>query len=340
MSSAANRHVQSSLNPKSFELTLLPTEQCNFRCTYCYEDFEIGKMRSDVISGVKNLLLNRVKNISSLHLQWFGGEPLAAKSIVYSISKFAQELCEAHEVDFSGAITTNGYLLDLETAKHLHMLGQRSYQISLDGMEKAHDSTRRLASGAGTFTRIMANLTLLRDSNLDVAVLLRVHLTPDNFDSVKELATYLRQHFLHDSRFDIFLKTIVNLGGPNSASLATLNKTDGIRNIEALRSIVYENSTDAKKNSTGVIPICYASKPNSLVVRADGRVQKCTVLLNDEDNTVGYLEESGSVVLDQELMAKWMRGYITGDSSELNCPAQNFPRSEHGLKTIPLVAAS
>ncbi len=30
-------------------LILMPTEQCNFRCTYCYEDFAIGKMSKSTI---------------------------------------------------------------------------------------------------------------------------------------------------------------------------------------------------------------------------------------------------------------------------------------------------
>jgi len=36
--------VRATLNPKSLELTLYPTEKCNFRCVYCYEDFALGRM--------------------------------------------------------------------------------------------------------------------------------------------------------------------------------------------------------------------------------------------------------------------------------------------------------
>jgi len=42
-----------SLRTDRLQLILLPTEQCNFRCTYCYEDFAIGRMSDAVVAGVK-----------------------------------------------------------------------------------------------------------------------------------------------------------------------------------------------------------------------------------------------------------------------------------------------
>ena len=41
---AAPEVLQSSLTPSLLHLILLPTEACNFRCTYCYEDFRLGRM--------------------------------------------------------------------------------------------------------------------------------------------------------------------------------------------------------------------------------------------------------------------------------------------------------
>ncbi len=202
------QRILSSIDPENLEITLLPTEQCNFRCTYCYEDFSIGKMNRETINSIKNLLVHRVKTIKRLNLQWFGGEPLAAKSIMYEISAFAKTLCAEHGVFFSGATTTNGYLLDIDTATRLHDLDQRGYQISLDGFASVHDSTRRLASGDGTFDRIINNLRTIRDSKLPISVLLRIHLSIDNQQSLKQLAKMLRSEFLHDKRFSIFLKPI------------------------------------------------------------------------------------------------------------------------------------
>ncbi|WP_297992216.1 hypothetical protein [Anoxybacillus sp.] len=45
-------HEIKGRNPENMYLIFLVTEQCNFRCTYCYENFEKGKMSDDVIEGV------------------------------------------------------------------------------------------------------------------------------------------------------------------------------------------------------------------------------------------------------------------------------------------------
>ncbi|MGO4813723.1 radical SAM protein [Cupriavidus sp. 2MCAB6] len=335
-----NQLLWSTLDPRCLELTLMPTEQCNFRCTYCYEDFSIGKMSPRVQAALKRFMINRMEGLKYLSFQWFGGEPLAAKNIVYELSAFAQKLCLDHGVGFGGALTTNGYLLDMQTVQKLFGLGQRGYQISLDGMGDAHDRTRKLTSGTGTFDRIWTNLKRLRDSELGVSVLLRVHLTPENAQSVKALAVMLREEFLHDPRFSVLLKPIENLGGPNSASIAALNKAERAKLLGEMRSLLYRDMPSAEPSKTTVGEVCYASRPNSFVIRADGRVQKCTVALSEAHNTVGNLTDDGSIRLDRPLMGQWMRGYETGDSRDLRCPAERFPQRNNHEKFIPVALIS
>ncbi|MCY1528989.1 radical SAM/SPASM domain protein maturase [compost metagenome] len=337
MSHEINQKLRASINPAYLEVTLMPTEQCNFRCTYCYEDFSIGKMSPKTIAAVKRFMMNRIASLNYLSLQWFGGEPLAAKGVVYEISEFAKSLCADHGVGFGGMLTTNGYLLDIKTAERLFELNQKGYQISLDGAGTIHDSTRKLASGAGTFDRIWTNLKAIRDSDLEVSILLRVHLTPENAQSVRELAVMLRTEFLHDRRFSVFLKPIENLGGPNRASISSLSDDERAPRLGELYRILYGDQPSSAASKKENLEICYASRPNSLVIRADGRVQKCTVLLSKDHNTVGHLTHDGRIQLDRGLMSKWMRGYETADLNVLRCPAQYFPSSKTDAKIIPAV---
>src|SRR5690242_7308023 len=87
------RQFANAFSNSNLQLILFPTEQCNFRCTYCYEDFALGRMSDEIISGVKNLIAKR-KDLKHLNIMWFGGEPTAALDIVLDISTFAKNFCD------------------------------------------------------------------------------------------------------------------------------------------------------------------------------------------------------------------------------------------------------
>lgn len=125
--------TRSLLDSGYLNLFLFPTEQCNFRCTYCYEDFTIGHMPPEVVSGVEALLEARSPELHSLIISWFGGEPLLAKPTVLRIGMFARSLADRYGISYRAAATTNGYLLDTDTASELYVTGVNGYQISLDG---------------------------------------------------------------------------------------------------------------------------------------------------------------------------------------------------------------
>ena len=79
--------IVDALSPRRLHLILFPTEQCNFRCVYCYEDFVLGRMSESTISGILSLLSHRAADLDGLQISWFGGEPLAAYDIVTRISE-------------------------------------------------------------------------------------------------------------------------------------------------------------------------------------------------------------------------------------------------------------
>jgi uncharacterized protein len=153
---AMHREVQEQKD--SLELILMPNENCNFRCLYCYESFKHNKMRRSVIDGVVEYIGSRIHGLNELMVGWFGGEPLTAPEIIEEISSQAQSLCDRHGVSYSSSMVTNGYLLDDEIATMLLKAEVRQFQITLDGPKEHHDRLRVLGSRRGTFDRILENL--------------------------------------------------------------------------------------------------------------------------------------------------------------------------------------
>src|SRR5438034_1340131 len=104
-----NRKLAAALRNDTFHLILLPTEKCNFRCTYCYEDFAIGRMSPVTIQSVTRLIDRRVADLSLLHISWFGGEPLIALPIIEEISNHIVKVTKyTNGLHYVGDITTNG----------------------------------------------------------------------------------------------------------------------------------------------------------------------------------------------------------------------------------------
>lgn len=308
-------------------LIILPTESCNFRCTYCYEDFSVGRMKNSVIDGVKSLIAKRCPELDVINISWFGGEPLIAKDVVLNVSRFVSSMAYMYpRLRYIGDMTTNGYLLNYELASELSKVGVRRYQISLDGPKEIHDQTRLRADGASTFDKIWSNLLSIRDSSLPVNVLLRIHVTVENYTYLDRLLDNIKREFLSDTRFSVFFKAIERLGGSNDSNIQQFSHTEHEEVIKSLENSVFgENHSYERGLDPATSDICYASVPNSMIIRANGDIGKCTVALYDERNKIATLQPDGTMQVIPGRLAPWVRGLETLDPITLGCPLTGLP---------------
>ncbi len=314
----------SDLVNTQLRLIILPTEQCNFRCKYCYEDFKLREMAPGVVQGIKNLLRTRGPELRFLSISWFGGEPLLSYGLITNIMSFiTNEMPHAEQLQIESEMTTNGYLLSLEKFKTLVSLGVREYQITFDGDQAEHDRLRVTAGEAPTFSKIWRNLVDAHGTDLDSSVIVRIHVNGDNEDSIGIFIERFSKDIGTDGRFKLFIRGLSRLGGPNDHLLPIIRGRELQTTVDRLR---------AKANRLGLCAIsedywardgllvCYASMWNSFMIRPDGRIGKCTVALRDERNTVGRINEDGTLVLDGQKLAWWARGTFSRDPAELACP--------------------
>ena len=411
-----HRQIAEALSPLIQELILLPTEKCNVRCTYCYEDFELGMMSETTQTAIEAFLTERIPKLKILRLSWFGGEPLVAKDVVLRIAKHAKTLCDAHGVELTGGLTTNAYVLDKALAKQLMALHQSFYQITLDGWKEAHDALRKRADGKGTFEVIWQNLLGLRDLTEDFEVCVRIHVRRDNQENLETLMHEYAKAFYNDKRFRLDFQHLRDMGGEGGQTIINGVTLQELPVIEArLRKIVVaeirslrgeapitqeivpnsaayanrqaaraaerivEDAADSAVLDTTVVPlpqvaaplpepviqtennaqleegiivqkaknagesagsqrsnsehagapyICYAAKANSLLIRSNGRIGKCTVHFDDERNDIGYLSDAGKIVIAQDKLRPWLRGLETLDTDITGCPIHGLPAVE------------
>lgn len=305
--------IRYSLKNSNFHLILFPTEDCNFRCVYCYEDFEIGSMPRWVIDATKLLLIHKVKKLKNLSISWFGGEPLVAKKILLEIAEHAYNLCAQYNCKLVGDLTTNGSLLDLGTLTKLVSLNQNHFQISIDGDEDTHNQTRVTKNGRGSFSKIWQRLINASQTDLDFHIKIRVHVTDLNQDGVERFLELYGQHLAADMRFSLYFKAIANLGGDQNKVHQLIGKKSAASFVDELNSRYYANANTPNY-------ICYASRPNSLAIRADGSLNKCTVALKDDINKVGRINEDGTLTIQHQKIGSWISGFDTLDKWRLGCP--------------------
>lgn len=334
-------NYEKMFNPE-LAMTILPTEECNFRCKYCYEEFKQGEMGSDVQQSFLKWFQKNVSKYASVQVSWFGGEPLVGWAALSHLSTQMLEIAHNRGIPYSSAITTNGYLLTLERFRCLLKYRVSVFQITIDGLERHHDQFRCLKNGDGTFQRIISNLLEIKNNirSHSFRIVIRTNISLNTLPYIDEYVQYMHNLFGGDNRFEFFFRPVGDWGGERvqaiknslTSDLATLYTTllnsDIVLNYAAYRSLL---------TST----MCLAGNRNSYILRADGRICKCTMLLDDERNTIGYFSSTGEMILDKFMLAKWVRPETLNEECSLcavrpacngrTCPAKGFILKSTGM---------
>jgi uncharacterized protein len=320
-----------------FGLIILPHENCNFRCSYCYESFDRGKMKPNTVAGLKAFVDQKVQEVRDLSIAWFGGEPLLARDIICELSDSFIRSCEKSGVRYSSNITTNGYLLTPTVVDSLLKRRVSRYQVTLDGPKSIHNSRRKLAGGGKTFGKILDNLTSMHRRPGEFHVRIRTNFDNETVVYMEQFLEDLGTLFKDDPRFTLGFHPVGRWGGPNDSDLDTCDpiaaQTVSLGLIENALELGFPDAmTKDPLRPHGTV--CYASKETSIVVRSDGTLCKCTVALDDPRNDVGKLTEDGDLVVDQASLDLWTK---LDDKSTAKCDSCWFAPSCQG-RACPLSA--
>jgi uncharacterized protein len=312
------RYGQEQYQQNRLDLILLSSEDCNFRCVYCSQEFKRGSMQSEIQQGVLRLVESRVRHLRSMEISWFGGEPLLGYDAIEELAPKLQEQARKYEVSYKSSMTTNGYLLFPERSRNLVKWGVTSYQITLDGTAMQHDSHRPLADGQGTFDQILANLVAMREIPEPFRVAIRFNFDNANLPHAEMLFQALRAALGEDKRFVMRFHAVGQWGGPNDADLDVCGVQDANRHLIQLTAKATAAGLQTEHLVNELLPapgsVCYAARPYNLIIGSDGKLMKCTMVLDTlKDNVVGQLHPDGNLSVNEDLFAKWVKPYYRDD---------------------------
>ncbi|MCQ2426790.1 MAG: radical SAM protein [Clostridia bacterium] len=296
---------------ETLRLILLPTRECNFRCTYCYEEKRTEFYDSDLIKNIIRGTIHYLQihpQIKALHIEWFGGEPMLCFDQIVLIARALKEYCDNTSIAFWMSMTTNGYLLTSQKAKELAKLKLTTYQITLDGNKHFHDELRVLKNGDGTWDRIHSNLMSIKETDLqNIDIRIRINYHTDMLERLPEILLGLKADF-DDPRFHFFCAKI---NPPSNTKLKydfVSNKAE-ILAQDYIFDVFAENNIGIEEyysNLNPAAPLCYARNKHCLVIDVDGTIRKCTEYLDDDAiNKIGFVN-NGIFDIDEKKHRQWL----------------------------------
>lgn len=303
-------YVDSISDPK-LQITILPTEQCNFRCKYCYESFPDKVMSEETQNAVLLFLKKNLSKYSALHISWFGGEPLLALDIIERLSEKIKEICAFYKKAFTASITTNGFLLDVDTFKRLLKCNVLYYQITVDGTKEIHDAQRPHEHlHVSTYDKVVGNLKEIKShvKNGMFRITIRSNFSKLHFGKIEEYKKNFAGLFGDDKRFQFLVRPVMDWGGESVCDFKDNLVDSG--GLDAFYDALI--SCDSKLNFIyGTLlncasAVCEAGKKNAFVIVPDGGIYKCTCHFEDPETRIGKLQKDGNLEIDSYAAARWL----------------------------------
>lgn len=293
------------------DVTIIPTQGCNFRCVYCFEDHKNNCMSDESEDKIIKFFKRHTRDYRSIKISWFGGEPLLEKKRVLRIMENVNQISKEYGVPLISEIITNGYLLDYETFVNLVKNNVLFFEITLDGFAYTHDKLRPLIDGSGTFNQILKNLIEIqsKSKNRRFKIIIRTNLNKDNAPDYNTFVKSIGKILYNDERFEFLGGKMVDWGG------------DSIRKIDdrLYRNNDYLDYINKNENKYNVVTHnfsqlrCSAGKYYGFIITQDAHINKCARISYNASNieaeninNFGYISDGGKLIYEEYKNAQFI----------------------------------
>ncbi|WP_446897034.1 putative heme d1 biosynthesis radical SAM protein NirJ1 [Clostridium sp. LBM24168] len=157
------------------------TRTCNLKCRHCYENSDCRVYKNELNTCEAKKFILDLKEFKVPVLIFSGGEPLL-RGDLFELLQYSSRC------GIRSTISTNGTLIDRETANKFKQYGVGYVGISLDGIGKKHDEFRGVE---GSFHRALSGIRNCREAGQKVG--LRFTISKNNYDQLEDIF-YLIEH--------------------------------------------------------------------------------------------------------------------------------------------------
>lgn len=313
-------HKKQTFKSRDYFLMVYPTQDCNLQCWYCYENHvENSCMSEEVMLTIVKHIENKIdrKEIDSLHITFFGGEPLLFfEKNVYPLLKQVKTLCNQGKITLYTFFITNGSLISKSVILKLKPFNPM-FQITLDGDRKKHNKVRKGKKGGyPTFDKIISALKLISDQISSqeslVSRILTIRINYDNqtlsgidgiLDSINDLNR--DKVFIHLERV--------------WQTKHTVNKEQ----IQQLKQVINKFTLAGFKVGHGIFGrrahSCPAEVYDYAVINYNGLVYRCNGRNLTPETAEGKLLSNGEIEWDEVYLVKRLSRSTFENEKCLNC---------------------
>ena len=287
--------------PKRKIARIWTTSACNANCFYCFEKGvpPINTSLSTADRIVTFLLSQVIDSDNSIHIEWFGGEPLLNPSVIDYISN----RLESEKVSYSSFIITNGSLISdcmIRKMKGAWKVG--GLQITLDGKSDEYDRIkdyydRKLYN----YEKVIDNIKKLVDNNIHVSV--RMNYTGENGETLLELVDDLYNHFGNNKYLSAYVYPVWSCTNLSTEHRYISNVTSDRNVLEIFRKIIQYgmNSIESLGRLSRRTHFCMTCNEKSFAFFPDGTIGKCSEAMS---YCIGSVTDG---ITDLKLAEKWTK---------------------------------
>ena len=148
------------------------TARCNLSCLHCYSSSGAAGQNEELTTAQAKQLLRQLSDANCPVILFSGGEPLLRADLF-------ELLTEAKNLNLRTAVSTNGTIIDSETAHKLAEAGVGYVGVSVDGRQDFHD---RFRYSKDSFKKALAGVKNCQNAGLRTG--LRFTIIRANIDQV------------------------------------------------------------------------------------------------------------------------------------------------------------
>lgn len=172
------------------KLTILPTYQCNFKCSYCYSSEgrqNKALTRDKAITMIDYFIDKRRTSLTDLWLAILGGgEPFLSPELTEEIIVHARKRAKEQGFNLGIGLTTNGSLYN-ENLAHVMVENNVSLGVSFEVLEEIQNNQRQ------HFDKVVAVVTKYMNKGVDITI--KSIITPMNVNRLDEMVVEMSRLF-------------------------------------------------------------------------------------------------------------------------------------------------